>query len=246
MSERSTDEPTSPESPDREQPDLREQWVQGAAEHGWASRPSGKSEVTTEKRVRLYESPFLEWLSRIHPAVPIGLWGPVALGLIYWGYRAGIPAVAVLAMTLAGGVTWTLAEYVLHRWIFHWEPKGERLRRFYYPMHRLHHDVQEWDRLVTPPLMAVPFWLIFFGVFYLVLGQPWLFPFTGGFTIGYLGYDYVHYMTHFGKPRSKLGRMLRQRHLQHHFGGEDVWFGVSSQLWDFVFGTSGKRGGSSS
>ncbi len=224
-----------------ETPDLREQWAHGEAAHGWASRPSGKSAVTTEKTVRLYEHPFLEWLSRIHPAVPILLWGPVALGLMYWGYRSGISAWATLAITVGGLLFWTLAEYFLHRVVFHWEPKSVAMRRFYYPMHRLHHDVQEWDRLVTPPLMAVPFWLVFFALFYLVLGQPWLFPFAGGFTIGYLCYDYVHYMTHFGNPKSKLGRTLRQRHLQHHFGGDDVWFGVSSQIWDYVFGTAAKR-----
>lgn len=236
MHQRSDDEPAT-----RGDLDLRDQWAQGVTEHGWASRPSGRSAVTTEKRVRLYENSFFEWLSRVHPIVPISLWGPVALGLIYWGHRAGVSVAATAAITASGLLAWTLCEYVLHRWIFHWEPKGERLRRFYYPMHRLHHDVQESDRLVTPPLMAVPIWLVFLGLFYFLLGKPWLFPFTGGFTIGYLGYDYLHYMTHFGNPRSRLGRGLRQRHLQHHFGREDVWFGVSSQIWDVVFGTTPAR-----
>ena len=224
-----------------EMPDLREQWARGEAVHGWASRPSGKSEVTTEKTVRLYQHPLLEWLSRIHPAVPILLWGPVALGLIYWGYREGIPVLPTLGLAVGGFFFWTLAEYFLHRVVFHWEPKSVAMRRFYYPMHRLHHDVQEWDRLVTPPLMSVPFWLLFFWLFYVVLGEPWLFPFAGGFTIGYLAYDYVHYMTHFGRPKSRFGRTLRQRHLAHHFGGDDVWFGVSSQIWDYVFGTAAKK-----
>lgn len=221
--------------------DLRDQWAQGVAEHGWLGQPTGKSAVTAEKQIRLYENPLLEWLSRVHPAVPISFWGPVALVLVYWGYRAGISVAATAVITGGGVFAWTLCEYVLHRWIFHWEPKGEGLRRFYYPMHRLHHDVQEQDRLVTPLLMAVPMWLVFLGLFYLLLGQPWLFPFTGGFTIGYLGYDYVHYMTHFGKPTSKLGRLQRRRHLQHHFGNEEVWFGVSSPIWDFVFRTTPAR-----
>jgi hypothetical protein len=199
-----------------------------------------ETSVVEEKRVRLYKNPVLEWLSRVHPVVPVCLWGPFSLGLIYLGYRAGIAPGWTLTIAVIGLFVWTFSEYVLHRWIFHWEPKGQKMREFYYPMHRLHHDVQEWDRLVTPPLMAVPIFLVFFGLFYLLLGTPLLFPFTGGFLIGYLGYDYVHYMTHFGKPKSKLGRTLRKRHLQHHFGDEEVWFGVSSQIWDFVFRTNPK------
>lgn len=231
----------SAQSATSDTPDLREQWVKGTADHGWATRPSGKSAVTMEKRVRLYENPVLEWLSRVHPIVPIAIWVPVCLYLIYWGYRSGLSVAMSAGLTVFGVFSWTLAEYGLHRYVFHWEPKGEWLRRFYYPMHRLHHDVQEWDRLVTPPLMAVPFWMIFFGLFYLLLGTPTLFPFTAGFTLGYLAYDYVHYMTHFGNPKSHLGRTLRKRHLQHHFGEDDVWFGVSSQIWDFVFGTQAKQ-----
>jgi sterol desaturase/sphingolipid hydroxylase (fatty acid hydroxylase superfamily) len=241
MHQRSDSQPSDHEPATDESPDLRDQWARGVSQHGWATRPSGKSQVTMEKQVRLYKNPVLEWLTRAHPLVPILFWGPVTLALVYWGYRAGISAAGTIAITAGGLLTWTLCEYILHRWIFHWEPKGEGLRRFYYPMHRLHHDVQEWDRLVTPLLMAVPFWLAFFGLFYLVLGQPWLFPFAGGFTIGYLGYDYVHYMTHFGTPKSKMARTLRQRHLQHHFGGEDVWFGVSSQIWDYVFRTTSPK-----
>ena len=45
--------------------------------------------------------------------------------------------------------------------------------------------VQEWDRLVAPPMMAVPFVMILVTLFYLLLGTPTLFPCFGGFLIGY-------------------------------------------------------------
>jgi hypothetical protein len=192
--------------------------------------------------VQLFENPVLEWLSRIHPSVPLIIWGPVALFLVWLGYHEGVSAGLTAGLALFGLLCWTLAEYVLHRWIFHWQPGHEKVREIYYPVHNLHHEVQEKDRLVTPPLMAVPLWLLFMGLFYMLLGTPTLFPFFGGFTIGYLCYDYVHYYVHYGKPKSAYWRTLRKRHLQHHFACEDRWFGVSSSLWDFVFRTHVPKG----
>ena len=64
----------------------------------------------------------------------------------------------------------------------------------------------------------------------------------GGFLIGYLGYDYTHYATHFVRPKTRIGKGLRKRHLQHHFACPDRWYGVSSPLWDYVFRTHVPRG----
>lgn len=196
-----------------------------------------KARVTREREVRLYENPILEALTRVHPAVPIAIWGPMALVLIWLGWYRGVSPAGTLGLTLFGLFSWTFAEYCLHRWVFHWEPRSERLRKFFYPMHQLHHDVQEWDRLVAPPMMAVPLALALFALFYMLLGTPTLFPFYGGFLIGYLAYDYIHFYTHFVTPKSAIGKGLRKRHLQHHFAAEDAWYGVSSPFWDYVFRT---------
>ncbi len=72
--------------------------------------------------------------------------------------------------------------------------------------------------------------------------SPAVFPFFGGFTIGYLMYDYIHFHTHFGQSRSRLAKSLRRRHLQHHFACPDRLYGVSSPLWDYVFRTHLRRG----
>lgn len=193
-------------------------------------------------RVRLFENPLLERLSRVHPVVPIALWGPPSLGLVYLGYYFGLSWPVVLALSIVGLLGWTLAEYILHRWVFHWQPKHPGLRELFYPVHELHHDVQERDRLVMPPLLALPFWLAFVGLFWVLLGTPILFPVCGGFTIGYLIYDYIHFYTHYGRPRSRIGKALRRRHLQHHYAWPDRWYGVSSPFWDFVFRTHVRPG----
>lgn len=196
----------------------------------------GKSAGIDEK-VRLFDNPLLERLSRIHPAIPICVWGPIALGSIYLGIKIGMPALRAVGLAVVGLFFWTFTEYLLHRWIFHWQPTNPRVREWFYPVHQLHHDVQEWDRIVAPPLLSVPPALVLFLLFWLLLGRPTVFPFFGGFLIGYLAYDYTHFTIHYVRPRTWIGKGLRKRHLQHHFACPDRWYGVSSPLWDHVFRT---------
>jgi sterol desaturase/sphingolipid hydroxylase (fatty acid hydroxylase superfamily) len=198
--------------------------------------------VGIDGKVQAFDNTLLERLSRIHPAVPLCFWGPLSLVAIFLGGRGGLPLLPVLGWTLGGLGTWTLVEYVLHRWVFHWQPGNSKLRRWFYPVHQLHHDVQERDRIVAPLLMSVPLAIFWLGVFWLLLGQPSVYPFFGGFIIGYLAYDYTHFATHFVKPRTRIGKGLRRRHLQHHFACPDRWYGVSSPLWDYVFRTHVPRG----
>lgn len=201
-----------------------------------------KARVTREREIRLFENDFLEALTRVHPAVPALIWGPFSLGIIWLGWYLGLSVGVVAALTLIGGFVWTFAEYCLHRWVFHFEPRNATLKKIFYPVHQLHHDVQEWDRLVAPPMMAVPIAVVMMFFFYWILGTPTVFPFFGGFLIGYLAYDYIHFYTHFVTPKSEIGKGLRKRHLQHHFAGDEIWFGVSSPLWDYVFRTHVPKG----
>ena len=53
-------------------------------------------------------------------------------------------------------------------------------------VHRLHHDIQERERLVAPPLMSVPLFFVFLGVFYAWPGMPYMLPLFSGFIVGYL------------------------------------------------------------
>jgi sterol desaturase/sphingolipid hydroxylase (fatty acid hydroxylase superfamily) len=191
----------------------------------------------SERKVRAFDNPLLERLSRCHPALPAMLWGPVSALLLALGLRSGLGPLAVLGLGMTGVLAWTLTEYLLHRWVFHWQPADPRLRRLVYPVHQLHHDVQEWDRLVAPPLMSVPLALVLFAAARAIVPPPSVYPLFGGFILGYLGYDYIHLYTHFARPRTRLGKGLRRRHLQHHFARHDRWYGVSSPLWDYVFRT---------
>ena len=93
-----------------------------------------------------------------------------------------------------------------------------------------------------PPPVSIPLALLFYAVFYLildvVLGIPyWIAPTFAGFITGYLIYDMTHYATHHWAMRSGYLKFVKRYHMQHHYKTPDRRFGVSSPLWDMVFGT---------
>ena len=197
-----------------------------------------------ERTARLSASPplfrnrFLDFFSRIHPAVPAIIFGPVIVVLITLGARDGIGTLETVLLVLAGLALWTLAEYWLHRKFFHWEPDNAFGRRMHFIIHGVHHDhPNDKLRLVMPPGASIPLAALFFGAFYLVFGLPTAYPLFGGFLVGYLAYDYTHYYLHHFVPKSDLGKRLREQHMRHHFQDHRYGFGVSSPLWDVVFGT---------
>ena len=192
---------------------------------------------------RMFESDLLDRFTRVHPAVPAVLYGPVVAVLGWWGVaRLGAPA--GLALPVAGYALWTLVEYWIHRALFHLKPRGALGARLHWMIHSVHHD-HPGDplRLVMPPLVSVPLALAFLGLFWAALGAERAAAFGSGFLSGYLAYDLLHFALHHRRPRSALGRRLRALHLRHHFEDDTRGFGISAPYWDRVFGTapSGRR-----
>jgi dihydroceramide fatty acyl 2-hydroxylase len=186
----------------------------------------------------LFENRFLDFFSRIHPAVPAVIYVPVVTALIWLGAGEGQGALEIVLLVAGGLVLWTLAEYWLHRKFFHWEPDNAIGRRMHFIIHGVHHDhPNDKLRLVMPPGASVPLAALFFGLFYLIFGLPTALPLFAGFLIGYLTYDYTHYYLHHFVPKSGLGKRLREQHMRHHFQDHRYGFGVSSPLWDVVFRT---------
>jgi sterol desaturase/sphingolipid hydroxylase (fatty acid hydroxylase superfamily) len=136
----------------------------------------------------------------------------------------------------AGLFVWTLTEYWLHRELFHWVPKTSWGPRFHFILHGVHHEwVNDRYRLVMPPAASLALGVLFFLLWYVVLGPVWVYPFFAGKMAGYLSYDMIHYYVHHGKPTSKYMKQLRAHHKNHHHNKEGRKFGVSSPIWDYVF-----------
>lgn len=195
------------------------------------------------ERVRIFKSDFLERLTLVRWQTIFKFWIPVIILLIVYGNIKNSLSIELnLSLIFSGIFTWTLAEYLIHRYPFHWSPKHKWGKQLVYSMHGNHHD-DPFDPLrgVMPIAPAIIYVIILYGLFSLIIPAHFLHIFFAGFLIGYLCYDGIHYYTHHAKPKNKIGKYLRRVHLVHHVH-DDSMFGISSPLWDFVFGTYVKKG----
>ena len=185
---------------------------------------------------RMFESDFIEWFSHIHPATPVVFWLPV-IGVVLYNAFVACSVGAVLLQLISGIVLWTLTEYSLHRWVFHYEPRSSWGKRLHFLMHGVHHDYpRDATRLVMPLAISIPIGIVFYTVFRVLLPSHH-FGLFAGFALGYLSYDMIHYATHHFAMTSKVGRYLKIYHMRHHFNDSHSGYGVSNPLWDIVFRT---------
>jgi sterol desaturase/sphingolipid hydroxylase (fatty acid hydroxylase superfamily) len=190
---------------------------------------------------RMFDSGLLDFLSRVHPSVPVIIFVPVIVVLSALSLSE-LSLLAFVGLFVGGYLLWTLFEYWLHRLVFHFEPEEGIGARLHWIIHGVHHDhPNDPLRLVMPPAVSVPLGVIIIGLLYLVLGAPQGLALGAGFVTGYLLYDMTHYYLHHFKPRGPLGRMLRELHMRHHFQDDTRGFGISAPYWDLVFRTLPRR-----
>jgi sterol desaturase/sphingolipid hydroxylase (fatty acid hydroxylase superfamily) len=185
----------------------------------------------------MFRSPWLDRFTRVHPAVPVIIYLPAIVLLFAFGAgRSGVGN--AIGLVLGGYAVWTLTEYWLHRVVFHFEPEQGIGARLHWMIHGVHHDhPNDPLRLVMPPSASLPLAAAFCTLFWAVLGATYWMPFAAGFLAGYLAYDMIHYHVHHHRPKTRVGRMLRESHMRHHFQDDERGFGVSAPYWDHVFGT---------
>jgi 4-hydroxysphinganine ceramide fatty acyl 2-hydroxylase len=191
--------------------------------------------------VRMFESDFMEFFSRVHPVTPLVLYLPVVGYMLYVSlWQRQLSITAATALFVLGVLLWTLIEYLIHRYVFHYEPKTRWGKGLHYVIHGVHHDYpNDARRLVMPPVVSIPLAFLFYGLFLLVFGRltPTVFA---GLVFGYVCYDMLHYATHHLAMKRGACLWLKQYHLRHHFKDDHVGYGISSPLWDYVFRTTRK------
>ncbi|NUO97536.1 MAG: hypothetical protein HOW71_39210 [Nonomuraea sp.] len=142
--------------------------------------------------------------------------------------------VAALAYFAAGALTWTLLEWFLHGQLFH----SRRLRNPFAKEHALHHadplHMVGWPRKLLGVVFVVG---TLVAILRLAFGHFEAAAFPIGLGLMYIAYESVHRIIHVRAPRTAYGRWLRLQHVQHHFHTPRRNFGVTSTVWDHVFGT---------
>lgn len=184
---------------------------------------------------RMFKRDWMESLSKVHFSVPLFIYVPVVL---YFGWRAvTVAGLFEFIVGFGGGLLfWTLTEYVLHRFVFHYEPDSAWGRKIHFIFHGVHHDFpNDAKRLVMPPSVSIPLAIGFYFLFTTVLPVTYLYSFFAAFMTGYLFYDITHYALHHANFKSPFWKKLKQHHMLHHYTDATKGYGVSSSLWDKIF-----------
>lgn len=195
-----------------------------------------------DETARMFKSDFMEAFSRVHWTTPLWLFVPV---VTYFLYKSIVDYplnyLEIIGFFFVGLLYWTLKEYLLHRFLFHYEPKSEWAKRIHWTFHGVHHDYpNDTKRLVMVPIVSIPLASLSYLYMYLILGTHLAAPFFAGFIVGYIFYDITHYAIHHFGFKNKFWLAIKQHHMRHHYKDPELGFGVSSPIWDYAFRTNYK------
>ena len=204
-----------------------------------------QTEEALDASPRLFESDLLDKLSRVHHLTPVIINTPIIVGLLFYSLMLNGVTFMLFGLVI-GYLAWTLTEYFSHRYLFHTIfplPFGLG-PRFQFLIHGVHHIYPNDPlRLVMLPLLSVPSMLIALTIIRLLFGASFAWPVLAGFMAGYVIYDWVHYWTHYGQPKSDFAKQVKRLHMLHHFRDAEKGFGVHAIWWDYVFGTAAYQEG---
>lgn len=194
--------------------------------------------IHNKGQAQLFQNRYVEFLTKTHPLVIWGMYFPVIIWLLYYSLaHLGYNGLPVTFLFLSGMLAWTFFEYLMHRFAFHYIAENERAKRFIYIMHGNHHHFpRDRERLFMPPIPSLILACVIFFLLYLIMGWH-VAAFFPGFLFGYLMYGSMHYAIHAWNPPFKWMKPLWRNHHLHHYKDDDKGFGVSTTLWDRVFGT---------
>lgn len=165
------------------------------------------------------------------------LYGTGVVSLATFLFIAAPPShrVESLALVCVGLVSWTAIEYLLHRFLLHGVAPFKH-------WHEEHHR-RPTALICAPTILSAS--LIVGLVFLPMLAVEGIWgacALTLGVLIGYLFYAITHHATHHWSGETAwLKRRKRWHALHHHDAGQLGGFGVTSALWDHVFGSAKPR-----
>ncbi len=200
--------------------------------------------IHNKGQAKLFQNQYLEYLTKTHPLVIWGIYLPIIACMLYFSYRQfQLHGLTIAGIFFLGIFFWSFFEYLMHRWVFHFASKNKKVKKVVYIMHGNHHEYpRDKERLFMPPVPSIIIASALFGIFYFIgylMGfRAFAFTFFPGFILGYLLYGSMHYAIHAWSPPFKWMKGLWRNHHLHHYKNEEHGFGVSSTLWDHVFGTT--------
>lgn len=190
----------------------------------------------SSQRARLFKNAFLEMLTIMSPRTFMVSWA-LLLPMIAWIGWGSVSPGHGLALVAIGLFAWTLFEYAMHRFPFHFESSYSVVSRAVFLMHGNHHaDPNDALRNLMPLIVSIPIAAVVWGGCLALSGPPGTWLFLGWIT-GYVAYDLVHFACHQWPMRGRLGSVLKRHHMRHHYVDEMGNYAISAIFWDRVFGS---------
>jgi len=82
--------------------------------------------IYNKGQAQLFRNQYLEYLTKTHPLVIWSLYLPVLLLFPYYAVKVeGFSATKTLILFMSGILFWSLTEYILHRFPFHYESSAD-------------------------------------------------------------------------------------------------------------------------
>ncbi len=194
--------------------------------------------IHNKGQAKLFNNHYVEYLTKTHPLVIWGLYSPVLFLLPYYASTFSIDPMHIFWLYIGGIFFWSFFEYLMHRFIFHFIAESPKTIRLIYVLHGNHHEYpRDKERLFMPAVPSLIISSFIFMMMYFIMGRD-SFSFFPGFMFGYLIYGSMHYAIHAWNPPFKWMKGLWRNHHLHHYKQQQKGFGVSSTLWDHIFGTT--------
>ncbi|KAF9334192.1 fatty acid alpha-hydroxylase [Podila minutissima] len=190
---------------------------------------------------RIFGSPFLEVFTKTPWYVIPIFWLPIIAYNAHRSLETGLAPDQLVAYFFSGMVIWTLAEYVIHRFLFHLDdllPDQTFWLVAHFLLHGIHHYLpMDRLRLVMPPALAVALALPLNRLGHSLFAAPQAYAVMSGAFLGYVLYDMTHYYLHHAKVFKIHFREMKTYHLAHHYKNFEGGYGITSKVWDRVFNT---------
>lgn len=155
-------------------------------------------------------------------------------------------SVVEFALGLAWGVfVYSLVEYLMHRFLYHWEPENKFIRfitadvgRHHMRHHREPSDYKAAINAVQTPVIIL---CSFMATWVFVMPEPiegfWLASVLAG-SMNYIAQELIHFGTHHMPMDNRLLAIVKRHHMLHHYREENSNFGLFWTFWDRLLGTA--------
>lgn len=195
-----------------------------------------RSTVDGASRVRLFRSARLERLTVVSLGAFVALWAVLLPAIAVTGALTALTLWAV-PLAIGGAIVWSVTEYALHRFVFHFEPRSPVLKRAVFVIHGNHHaSPNDPLRNLMPPIVSIPVGLLVWAGSLAVFGPAGTW-FLFGFMVGYVAYDLVHFACHQFPMKGRIGRKLKAHHMRHHHIKVGGNYAITGVIWDRMFAT---------